>query len=118
MEFELVPFPIYGLCNFRPMAQPLSASPSLPVPGKQVIIPAGLCKDSGYGSRALSRETMAKGYGLSLRRLGLLLPPVPGKTSVGGGQTEGHRSREGMNGSRWDLGVAQSQATRWGVPRV
>lgn len=84
MEFELVPFPIYGLYNFRPMAQPLSASPSLPVPGRQVIIPAGLCKDSDYGSRALSRETMAKGCGLSLRRLGLLLPLCLGKPVLEG----------------------------------
>ena len=100
MEVKFL-FPIYWLCNFGLVAQPLSASISSPVQRKQMIIPAGLCKDSmDYGSRALGRENGAKGYRSSLRHLGLRLSPLPGKTWVLEGQIKGQNSPEGVNSSR------------------
>lgn len=78
------------------------------------MIPAGLCKDSmDYRSRTLGRENGAKGYRSSLRHLGLLSAPQPGKTWVWEGQIKGQNSPEGINSSRWDSRVTQSQATRW-----
>lgn len=41
-----------------------------------------------------------KGYPFSLRYLGPLLPPLPGKTSVLEGHVEGYNSPEDMSDSR------------------
>lgn len=49
-----------------------------------------------------------KVYPFSLRYLGPLLPPLPGKTSVLEGHVEGYNSSEDMSDSRWDFRVTSS----------